>query len=155
MKASQAIGHVADKHWFIAPAAFVVAALLVFGSIHFRSPPFEVVASDVTPVVAAGGKISVIRHLKWLRSDCPSVLSQAEFLDSLQPPRQHITTLQHYGDLYPQQHFDTEWQIGYTMPWGETAMINRLSYSCFPFYSWWPVRFEMPQVRFTVTPAKP
>lgn len=152
MRAWVATG-IVDRHWVLAPLAIAFAAAIVFGGAYVQRPPIDVLESSVTPEVEQGGFIVVERTVKWHRSDCRSFTTQAEFIDSLKPPRAHANPVpQRYGDLYGRSHFQTEWQVAFTMPWGPATFHNRLSFDCFPFYGLMPVVVDLPELRFHVSP---
>lgn len=152
VKITHALGQVADRHWFILPASLLLAAVIVWGVSLLRAPPIDVLDSSITQEVKPGGYVSVMRTVRWLRKDCRSFTSQAAFWDDLKPPREHPMPLQYFGDLSHRQHFDTEWQVSFTQPWGKTTFVNRLQFACFPFYEMWPITVEMPAVGFHVGP---
>lgn len=61
---AHSIGRVADRHWFIAPAAIIVALMLSppLISLLDRSPPIVFTGGEVIPpVVQPGGKIQLVR----------------------------------------------------------------------------------------------
>ena len=136
--------------WATVAAVAVVAVGIVINVT--RAPPLEVLESDITKSVEKGGFISVRRTVNWLRTDCPRIASQAEFIDSLYPPRVHPVPLQRFGTLHQHKYFDTQWQVTFDQPWGETKFTNKLSLACFPFYELWPIEVEMPPLRFHVSP---
>lgn len=148
-----ALRSVADRHWFIAPLALALTGALFYALWVVRAEPIEALHNEITSDVRPGGFVVVQRTVRWLRSDCRGFISQAQFVDSLKPPRVHANPIPlRFGDLYGRTHFRTEWQVAFTMPWGRAIFQNRLSFGCFPFYGLWPVVVDLPDLPFQVMP---
>lgn len=124
----------------IAPAllAVVLSGLAVWG----RVPPLVVVSTEAAPDKVQRGERFVIRRtLRWIRGDCDELQLSAVLIDSLDYT--HVLDKRNLGIPHMTEHVSREWQIPYTMPWGEAHYRAHFTAECFPLYGWWPI--EMPQ----------
>ena len=150
MKTSAAHQNCPLRHWFIAPIALAVVVALTGIALKMRSQPFEVVTSIITPNVKPGGLLEVRRELRWHRTDCSGYTTQAWIVDSLgftHSPAQRKRDSA--ADLAKVQR---ELRIPYTMSWGEAKYDAEISVHCRPFYSAWPIKVELPDLKFHVSP---
>ena len=136
------------NHSIAIPGTLAIILLVVLS----RVPPFDVLNSAVTQNVRPGGFVQVKREVEWNRPDCLGVAADVSIRDNRIPPRDHVVPTLRYGTLYPQRHFETQWQIEYEQPWGVNTFRNELNFSCFPFYGFWPVKLRLPDLQFHVLP---
>ena len=128
----------------------VIAAVLGGVFLWGRMIPIDVLHSEVTSTVQRGGWIEVQRHLKWYRWDCWSYEASTTFIDSLR--YSHMVEVKHYGLPSLDDFTDHEWQVPFVMPYGPTKISTDLAMSCFPFFTAWPVKVELPDLTFEVVP---
>ncbi len=124
--------------------AIMFTGLLAWG----RLDPIAVVESAASPSVKPGGFVQVEREVQWNRHDCWSYVASTSLVDSLK--FNHEVEARDFGLPDYGRLTSREWQVPFTMPWGETKLRTDLSFSCFPFFKAWPVVLRLPEVTFTV-----
>ncbi len=117
-----------------------------------RLPPVKVLGIvPQTSQVKPGDYFVVDQQVKWIRFDCINVTITADFVDALK--YHHNTAIIDVGSPhYSQDHILREWQVPFTMPWGQTTYKSTVTFQCFPFYGTWPISINLPDVEFTVIP---
>jgi hypothetical protein len=119
--------------------------LLVFCVVWGRTSPIVGLGGEIAPpVVEPGGTIKVIRHLKILRTDCTGVDVDATIVDSRGIVHTIFTKSLPPPILQPET--SRKWPIPKTMPSGPAQYRSKVSFDCFPFYSWWPIIIEPPEL---------
>ena len=132
---------VTEHHVLPAVVSLIVAGLLWWG----RTPPVEVLESEiVTPKVAPGGFFTIDRKLRSLRSDCWGAEVDGWLWDSLVPPHPHSLGTVYLGQSeLARRGSNRAWQVPFAMPLGKACYVSRVIFSCFPFYSLWPIEMTL------------
>jgi hypothetical protein len=136
--------------------AALAGAVAVSGTVAWgRLEPITVLDSWIVPgEVHPGEFVQAERVVKWNRHGCWSYIASTNLVDALKPPFTHQVEARLYGLPDYDTVTNREWQVPFTMPWGVTKLHTSLSFSCFPFFTAWPVVVELPELTFDVVPPK-
>lgn len=134
------------------PALIVglISAACSFILVWSRLSPIKVVVTVVTPQwVTPLDKITITRAISTLRSDCRAGTLTAKIVDS----EHHVLLLElPLGEKPPPIVGDitANFMVPEAISTGEAQYTSEVSYPCFPFYGWWPVKVKLPEVPFFV-----
>jgi len=134
------------QHITAAIAALSLAWMVSWG----RLEPITVIASSVTQSVHPGDFIEARREVKFHRWDCWSYSASTSLTDSLR--YKHQIESRDFGLPNRNSVSNREWQIPFTMPFGQAKIETDLSFSCMPFFKAWPIVVELPELTFNVIP---
>ena len=141
-------GRAIVEHWRLALAQIFII-ICVFVLILGRLPPVTVLTSDLkNDTVAPGGLLEESHTVRWNRTDCISVTVTADLIDAL--GYMHTFASKTLGLTRRPTMTAREWFVPMTMPPGRTIYQGRLSLSCFPYFSVWPIVVEAHPLTFTV-----
>jgi hypothetical protein len=125
--------------------------ILVFAAILGRTAPIIVIDGQIIPpIVEPGQKFIVTRRLTIIRPDCRGNEVEALLIDSV-----HGLHLLASTNVPPRLVAKTTrtWTVPLGMVGGTAIYRSTVSFSCFPFYSLWPIVVtspELPDLQFEV-----
>ncbi len=131
----------------VVPLAFActLGILLIWG----RAAPVVITDSHVSPEVSAGGWVTISHEMNWRRWDCVDMSISASFVDSINSL--HPKELFDLGAPNYSQESTYDWQIPFQgMSLGKARTKSVMSFACAPFYWIWPVKVQLPELRFNV-----
>ena len=121
--------------------SFFISLSIVWG----RQQPFIIEQTFVEPVeVKAGATFRARRQIKLLRYDCEGILSNSLLIDA-----RGIVHLLEQRSAAPVLRQYTPWRevpVPRLMPAGDAIYRVTVSFSCFPFYTFWPIVVATPDI---------
>lgn len=135
------------RHLVIAAAAAAVMApaLIVFD----RSPPAEIISTEVRPNRVIAGECATVLYTARINRSCASHV-EPRIYTSLN----HVWPLAPFDSGGPHETGVKTFAYSMCLPWTilatDATYRQKMTFACRPFDDWWPIEMELPPVKFQI-----